>query len=352
MKITQSAKNVLGVIATVTLLIGCSNGTNSQLAPTAGAQGSALNAPKSDTTLQQLVSVASPKVRVQPRLVNGTHPIKPNCCASVKTLFISDSGAFAVQLFDFPSNTYIGELAGPPEGFADPQGMCSDNKGDVYIANTLASTIDEFAHDGTYIRTLSDPGQYPAGCAFDPSTGNLAVSNIVSTDVGYGSLSIYANATGTPALYSSAGFGKIFFVGYMGKTGVLYLDGQDRSVETTVYGSFSGGTITPIPIIGGTISFPGAVAYSAKTRSMNIGDQNGATLYQISTAGVITGSTPLMGSGDVDQGTIKGGRFIGPDTTTQSVEIYAYPAGGEPQSTIAGYFYTPIGSAVSPDNGN
>jgi DNA-binding beta-propeller fold protein YncE len=81
-------------------------------------------------------SATSPNASIVPHRATGTHSIEVNCCANKKTLFISDSGNNTVQVFDFPSNSYIGELSSPPEGFNEPQGMCSDNKGDVYVANT------------------------------------------------------------------------------------------------------------------------------------------------------------------------------------------------------------------------
>jgi hypothetical protein len=348
MKLPQLAKCALGVTAATALLAGCNSGTSSQLAPTVGAQGGALKAPAHDAKFAQLTTVVSPKARVRLRQVTGTHAIKPNCCAHAKTLFISDAGTNEIQMFDFPSNTYIGQVAAPPEGFSEPQGMCSDNKGNVYLANTGVSSIDEFSHDGTYVRTLSDAGQYPVGCAFDKSTGNLAVSNITNTGGGTGTIGIFTNASGTPTDFAGGGFQRFYFLAYMGKTGVLYFDGENSS-DVLAYGSLSNGTITPIPIIGATLEFPGSVNYSAKTMSMNIGDQDTSVLYQISTTGAITGSTPLTGAIDVVQGTIKGSNFIGPDVENQDVGIYAYPQGGSPKSTLSGYFSEPIGSAISPD---
>jgi hypothetical protein len=100
------------------------------------------------------------------------------------------------------------------------------------------------------------------------------------------------------------------------------------------------------------IEYPGTVAYSWKTRSMNVADQEGVALYQVSPSGTITGFTPLNGSTDIVQGTIKGGRFIGPDVENGDVEIYAYPAGGVPQSTIGKYVSEPVGSATSPEDGS
>jgi hypothetical protein len=334
-------------MAATSLLAGCSGGANSQLAPTGGSQNGGASSTLLHSSLAQLTSVVSPKAHVQLRHVTGTHPIKPDCCAYAKTLFVSDSGTNEVQMYDFPSNTYIGELSPPPEGFSEPQGMCSDNKGNVFVTNTGESTIDEFSHNGTFIQALSDPGQYPVSCAFDKSTGNLAAGNIVSTSDGAGSIALYTNASGTPQIISGSGIQRVYFMAYAGKTGVLYFDGENSSYETA-YGSLQNGTVTNLSITGGTVEFPGTVNWSAQTQTMNIGDQDGAVLYQISPTGAITGSTPLTGSTDIVQGTIKGPRFIGPDAGSAGVEIYAYPAGGSPQSSITG-LSEPIGSAVSPD---
>jgi hypothetical protein len=317
------------------LLASCSGGVQSQPTATAGGM------------VAQLTSVVSPRARVQSHRVTGTHAIKPDCCAYLKTLFVSDLGTDEVQMYEFPSNKYIGQVSPPPEGFGEPQGMCSDNQGNVFVANTAKTTIDEFAHDGTYVTSLNDPGQYPVGCAFDKSTGNLAVSNVVSTTSAPGSVSIYTHARGTPTIISAKGFLRVFFLAYAGKTGVLYLDGETPSYEAA-YGSLKGGSIKPIAIRGATIGYAGSLSWSAKTQSMNIGDQQNAVLYRISPTGKITGSMQLTGSGDVVQGTIKGPRFIGPDFSNGNVKIFSYPGGGKPHSTLAG-LSQPIGSAVSPD---
>jgi hypothetical protein len=254
-------------------------------------------------------------------------------------------------MFGFPSNKYIGQVAAPPEGFGLPEGMCSDDKGDVYVPNGGEFTIDEFAHDGTFIRSLSDTGEYTISCAFDRSSGDLAVSSETNVENGPGSIQIYAKASGSPTTYTSSSFARFFFLGYMGKTGVLYLDGQNNSNQFA-YGCFIKGKIKPIAITGKTIKYPGTVAYSAKTHSMNVGDQLAAVLYQISPTGKVTGSTPLAGSTDILVGTIKGSRFIAPDSGSGVVRIYPYPGGGNPQSTISKHLSDPVGSAVSPADGS
>jgi hypothetical protein len=250
-------------------------------------------------------------------------------------------------MFRFPSNKYIGEVAPPPEGFGLPEGMCNDDKGNMYVANSGEFTVDEYTHEGTFVRALSEPGEYSISCAFDRSTGDLAVSNETNLDNGPGSISIYKNATGSPTTYSSGDFEGIFFLDYMGKTGVLYFDGTNGSNQF-VYGSLQNGKIKLIKIVGATIKYAGTVAYSAKTHSMNVGDQLAAVLYQVSPTGKVTSSTSLPGSKEVLQGTIQGGRFVAPDGEGDIVRVYRYPAGGDPQSTITKHLTGSAVTAISP----
>lgn len=345
----QRMATYLAVIAAAPFLFaGCSGGSNSQLAPAAGAGANVAIAPPLHSQFSKIPSVIDPRLNIRPRNATGTHPIKPDCCAYTKTLFISDSGTNEVQIYDFPSNTYIGELSPPPSNvFAEPQGLCSDNKGDVFVTNTGTESIYVFSHDGTPLRILNDFGWYPVACSFDRSTGNLAVSNIETTADGAGSIAIYTHASGYPSIVSGPGVQRFFFMAYAGKTGVLYFDGESASYST-VFGSFKNGKVKLIKISGATVQFPGTVAWSAQTQSINIGDQDNSVLYQISPTGIITGSTLLSGASDIVQGTIKGPRFIGTDAGDADVKIFGYPAGGNPQATLTG-LSQPIGSAVSPD---
>jgi hypothetical protein len=331
----RAASFGLGMLGGSAILTGCSQGIS---------QLTSLH----DVQLAPATSVVDPRLNIRPRKVTGTHPIKPDCCAYAKTLFVSDSGTNEVQMYDFPSNTYLGELSPPPSNvFAEPQGLCSDDKGDVFVTNTGTESIFEFSHNGTFLHALNDFGWYPVACSFDRSTGNLAVSNLETTTDGPGSIAIYTHASGYASIISGPGVKRFFFLAYAGKTGVLYFDGEGTSYST-VFGSLKNGKVKLIKIRGATVQFPGTVAWSAQTQSINIGDQENPVLYQISPTGMITGSTPLTGSSDIVQGTIKGPRFVGPDIGNADVEIFAYPAGGSAQTTLTG-LSMPIGSAVSPD---
>ncbi|MGA8533973.1 MAG: hypothetical protein WB615_07680 [Candidatus Tumulicola sp.] len=361
MKISYSAKYVIMISAAVALFAGCTNGGGSQLAPTGGA--AAPNAAHQKMAGNHKVDLSLTLVTprgVRPNLqreIKNAKQIEPNCCALQKTLIVTDSfggSTFsgAVYAFDYNTAAALGALPAPPEGFFEPQGACSDNAGDFYIANTAASTIDEYSHSGTYIATISDEGQYPVGCSFDRSSGKLAVSNLIDTSEGPGSISIFSGGV-LQNTYYPPNMSRVYFLGYEGGTGTLWLDGSDSS-GVFQYDSFSGGSFTPVPITGGSIDFPGAVMWSGKVKSMVVGDQGTSTFYQVSDTGVITGSTVLQCTQqsnlcDIAQATIKGPGLVGPDVASEGAARFAFPAGGPPILTYPASYIEPIGSAVSPD---
>lgn len=137
-------------------------------------------------------------------------------------LYISDVGTDDVDVYAYPKGVFLGTLT----GFSGPEGECVDKTGDVFIANYAASSILEYAHGGTSpIATLNDPGYLPGGCSIDPTTGNLAVTNYLTTGAGQGNVAIYKDAKGTPKAYHADPLIlEMFFCGY-DKAGNLFVDG-------------------------------------------------------------------------------------------------------------------------------
>ena len=329
----RSVKRLARICAAAIFFAGCSSG-GPQLSPSGNAA----------TPASYLVAIRGAGPSVHPNL--AMHSIAPNCCAYAKTLFVTETigGSTSngdVQLFTYPDGAYVGQVPAPPEGWSQPQGECVDNHGNVYVANTSVSTVDEYSHDGTFVQALADASQYPVSCAFDRTSGNLAVANIISVTGAPGSISIYHGGV-LQNTYPVANMARVYFVGYAGGAGTLWLDGSNSS-GTFQYDSFSGGTFTPVPISGGTIGFPGNVQWSAKTKSMNVGDQSifaNPTVYRVSPMGHITGSMVMTCS--TPSGCSVAGYFIkGPNLVmagatagSGAVLIYPYPAGGDPSKII------------------
>src|SRR5271165_4406936 len=173
-------------------------------------------------------------------------------------LYVSDAGTFDVLVYDFPALTLVGTLT----GFNEPQGVCSDAHGNVWIANTGTQQMREFAHGGTTpIKRLADPLGYPAGCAIDPRSGNLAVTNLENFS-GAGSVLVYEKAGGTPTPYSDPQVDAYYFAGY-DAGGNLYVSGRSSKnayrLSVLPHGS---SRMSLVAVHGGTIDFPGTVAWN------------------------------------------------------------------------------------------
>jgi hypothetical protein len=274
-----------------------------------------------------------------------------NPAKGTKTVFISDAYADHVYLFSYPKFKYLGAAHQPPEGFSEPQGLCSDRDGDVYVANTANSTIDEYAGDGTFLRSLKDAKKYPLFCAVDPKTNTLAVRNIISTSGGPGGVVLYANASGTPQPFSDPNFSQINSLVYYGETGKLFYTG-DLTSGPPALGSYYNGQYKVVTIKGPGFE-PGWILYAAKTKSLVVANTSSPYTpgyYFVKQNGKVTGNMSLgcpSGFCDVVQPTIEGGTFIAPDAASVAVAAYKFPAGGTPYAIFKGAnFEQPIGSAV------
>lgn len=278
----------------------------------------------------------------------GTSWMSPKVNSSTALLYVSDGNLNGIYVYSWPGLAPVGKLT----GFNLPQGMCVDKAANIWIANTRASQISEYAHGGTSpIATLDDPGQYPLGCSVNPRNGDLAVSNISTSGSGPGSLAIYKGAAGNPIIYSDSAFYRVFFLAY-DANGNLFVDGYNSS-QVFQMAKFRLKKFTPITISGATIHFPGGVFTKGLKLSVGdqIGSQGNSIVYQITDTGTVTGTTQLLGTQDCIQYFIYGTRrqkIVSPNAVSPtSVQIYKYPAGGNPVKTINGPSL-PIGSAVSP----
>jgi hypothetical protein len=256
-------------------------------------------------------------------------------------LYVSDAGTYDVYAYSWPALQLVGTLS----GFNGPSGQCVDKQGDLFVVNTYASNVIEFAHGGTTpINTLSVDGQYPYSCAVDDKTGDLAIGNIETTTGGAGSVTIFSGGTGTGANYPDKNV-YVNFVGY--RKGTLFVDGGSSKGNLS-FQSFAKGTFKKHGVSGGTINAAGGIQYVKS--SLTIGDQfvaqGSSAIYQISASGSIVGTTPLN-SGACGQYVIDGKLVVCPNNSAKNVLVYAYPSGGTATSTITGSFEDPFAAVVS-----
>ena len=137
-------------------------------------------------------------------------------------LYVADYATQAVYVYSYPQGKLVATLT----GFKNPQGLCADKSGDVFVADYDTGII-EYAHGGKKpIEILTDPDGSPVACSVDPTSGNLAVSIETGST---GAVSIYKNAKGTPKTY--------FYSKSQGSNGCSYDNVGDLFFEVEQLGS-------------------------------------------------------------------------------------------------------------------
>lgn len=268
--------------------------------------------------------------------------------SSTTLLYVSDIGAEEVDVFSYPD----GKLQGHLSGFDEPNGLCSDAKGNVFVADTYNSRIVEYAHGGTKpIAVIGDAGT-PLGCAVDPTTGNLAVTNY--NFLATGAVAVYKKARGTPTVYT--GLWITYFCTY-DSAGNLFIDGFSSSGAVAI-GELAKGASSlngiPLNIKAG---WAGGLQWDGK--HLVLGDDYAnkfipsepytTVAYKLSIQGGVADvikTIPLVTASDIVQFSLKGKTLLGPDASNETVGFWTYPTGGKPTKSISG-FYEPVGTALS-----
>lgn len=354
MRISSAARFALSALAGAAFLAACSNSGGSQTTGYAPAGGAATGA----AHVRDSHFPASTSFRA----LKNVHPdhkkswVSPDVAKAPRLLFVSDDDTNDVYIFTMPAMALKGTLT----GFSEPQGMCNDSSGNIWITSTSQEEVIQYSRTGTSLKSVSTPGYFPVGCAVNKTNGDLAVTNIVSTAGGDGNVMIFHNGSGTGTPITNPSQTEYFFPAY-DKSGNLYVDGFGNSgFILSGCGSSSCSTIT---VSGGSVGFPGGMNWDRVNDNLIIGDQECATgscedaaTISGSTA-TITHSTPVNnydGSAcDVDQGTIApmSKYFAGPCITQasalSSAARWAYPAGGTPGHFNNSVVEFPIGSAIS-----
>jgi hypothetical protein len=255
-------------------------------------------------------------------------------------------GPNGVFVFSYKQGKRVGFLSGFP---ATVEGLCSDKSGDVFVVtNSYSSSYDnyiyEYAHGASEpSATLDDDYVDPFGCAVDPTTGSLAVTNPYG-----GNVAIYEDATGSPSIYSDDSYiTSPNFCAY-DESGNLYIDDRDEADDRIAeLPAGSSGLFTNITL--SQYIDPESLQWY-KDRLVMDGGGGGVTqgpvkIYeaQISgTTGTVSGPIYLSGPHDRKAGGsiqfwIQGGSIAGPEWTHDGdghVDLWNWPTGGNPTKTI------------------
>ncbi len=359
MRILRRGSYALGVLAAAALVGGCNGSGGSQssgVTPSSGARTYALN--PSDTFIG-----VKWNGNVHPDLRKSW--ISPDVQRAPRLLFVSDTATDDVDIFTMPDMALKGTIT----GFNQPQGECSDKHGNIYVANTQETQVDEYSRIGTLLNTYPDKSGYPVGCAVNPLNGDLAVAN-VSSFSGLGHVLLFTSPSSRPTMLINPAQVSYFFLGY-DIHGDLWVDGRDKQ-KNYIVSSCGGFVCRTIDLTGGKIYFPGAVQWDQKEYSWVLFDQRcgnttAACSYWVSGTGVLGQATNYQNySGgavcDLIQGVVAayGKRYTAgsdyeytgcPNAGNSSVNRWQYPTGGAPTNyATEAVTQQPAGAAISTQN--
>lgn len=264
----------------------------------------------------------------------GSSWMDPDAVNRTRLLYVtdaSDGDAYAISL---PSGKLVGKLT----GFNQPLGDCVDAKGDVFIVVSQDAQVREYKHGAKQaFNVLDDSGYYPLGCSVDPTTGNLAVTNIIGNGNGSdpGNVAVYKEARGRPKLYADASIHQYGYCSY-DHHGNLYIDGITPPSDTPQLAELPAGStkftdITLNQSLGGT----NISALLWDGTALAVSSQDSALIYRFQihgNNGKEIGSTRLTGSSGVGAFWIENATLYAPvyQGSVESVDAYRYPAGGKP----------------------
>ncbi len=269
-------------------------------------------------------------------------------------LYVSNVGTASVTIYTITGGETL-KLVGELFGFSTPGGECVDGKGNVFVPDTPARIIDEYAHGAVLPKAvIADPDGQPYTCAIDPKSGRLAVANFEnSSGAEPGNVIIYPSLSGTPSQYADPRLYVPLYCDFDRK-GNLFVSAYDSSYRAVLSElPKNGSAFTIFSITGGSINLPGGLAwngsqllfgdlYDPKTSIRRIGISG-------STANIV-GTIPLSNTQTLAQFTLFGSGsssiLIAPDYDNSNIGIYSFPS-GSPIGTMTDGISQPFGAVIS-----
>jgi hypothetical protein len=361
MPIFRTIRAALGASATLAMLAGCSGGSSptqfSPGGPGAGGQSVRRQVASTGRTDNSLLSPTIARISHEPI---ATASFMDRRAVGKSLIFVSDAADGVVDIY--PQAGKNQKMVGQITGLTQPQGITTDKKGDLYVANTNSSNVLVYAppYTGAPKMTISDAHEFPADVAVS-SAGVVAITNICDAPkcrLNTGNVVLYAKGSTKSCAtvsYSGSNFTRVMF-GEFDSTGVLYIDGMNSGYQTS-FGIVAGGcNATSITNLGYiyTVSFPGGIQID-KAGNIAFCDQvnqvvdtfappvNGAFGNPVSTT-PLTGSISPLGIAILASGT---NLYAADSGGSGLAEEYKYTAGGAAENTIA-VGGQPIGIAVTP----
>lgn len=239
-------------------------------------------------------------------------------------------------------NVYILTLRGEVVGSlgVSSYALCADQKGKVFVTQTALGEVYEYKHGSLIpVQTLAD-GDQPLGCAVDPQTGNLAVTNEAS---GAGEVAIYPKGLAPATWYHDGALSQYGLCGY------------DDSGNLFVTGVGSANILAELP--KGSTSFKNfslepkidpfdSVQWDGRNLTLSNPSTQQIVRLKIGNVVTVVGATRIRewkgahsGGWPYVQTWLQPSRFYGQLNTGGDVGYWMYPRGGKPADAIG-----PVGS--------
>jgi hypothetical protein len=270
----------------------------------------------------------------------------PEAKSASQLLYVTSYQTNDVSVLELPKGKLVGTLS----GFESPSGECTDAKGNVFITDLSASQIWEYQHGAQSPKNiLYDPEYGPLGCSFDPTTGDLAVSNEIKIEgsIGPGNIAIYAHASGKPKLYFDTCIYQFGFCSYDG-SGTLYTGGGNPpSVDLFAELPKKGKKLTVLTL-NESVSGGSAMQWDGEDLAIVAGEP-GSLIYRFKisgSTGIAVDVLRLKHTSYIGDFAIQGQTLYAPLVTQNEVALYAYPKGGNSLNKFFG-FGEPGAAAVS-----
>jgi hypothetical protein len=304
--------------------------------------------PGSGTTARTLAASAS-----STRQPAGRSWMRPGAAQHEALLYVSNLTTAGVTIYSYQSGD-TPQLEGEIFGFQLPLGECVDAKGNVFVTDSGAAVIKEYAHGAvTPIATIADPEGKPYGCSVNVKTGSLAVANVDGpTGSSPGNVIIYPKPYGTPVEYSEPQLNEPLFCSFDRK-GNLYVDAFDsRSMGVLAVLPNGAESFTVLTVQGGAIAVPSGVQTDGK--QLLVGNLfYPAAIYQMTISGstaTIYNTISFPNGSTLGQFTKQGpsasATVVVPDNDNSNVKIYTFP-GGSLMSTTTDGVSAPASAVIS-----
>lgn len=252
-----------------------------------------------------------------------------------------------VNVFNYPQGSFVETFPLPDNAYSGGQ-LCSDHDGNVFIPGTAgfgygtAGYVFEYAHGGTIpIATISEGPYEAVSCAIDPSTGNLEVTNYyLSGDYVY-NVAVYPGGHGPPTFYTDPSL-NYYGPGTYDDHGNFFLLGGFVRQYFIAELPAGGSTFINLTLTNGSLKHPRWIQWYGKYLAVQVSPTRVKQLQISGENATFIGITHLRGLGR-HQGypfVIQDGQFVmsilrDKSKQEQTMGIFTYPQGGEPQAEFS-----------------